>query len=1087
MKQETITERNGEIKSINENYEVIGCPYCNSTNAIKFRAAADIVKCLNCETVYLRTRLKKEAMQKLYLSYNTDAPQMFLPKNDSEIKTSVLRRDYWMKEILSYTKTKGNCLDIGCGWGAFLDNARSYGFNPRGIEITKKGADFAKSKLKINATSEQFLETHFENNSFTFVTLNHVLEHLPEPKEAIKKIFEILEPGGMFCGIVPNVNSLCSIFLKESWEWLDADYHYVHYSPASLKQHLQKAGFVIEKIYTASGDYNRQHLSQVINAFYRPQNNSLIPEITSKIENDGAGEEIRFLVRKPFTVSEEPELKRIRINSEARKFNSYKASIIIPVYNKVEYTQKCLETLYTIDNGVNNFEVIVVDNASSDDTEKFLVYASGMYSDLKILRNSKNLRYAGACNAGAAAAEGEYLIFLNNDTVPTEKWLSEGLVPLITNSQVGIVGSKLLYADRTIQHAGVQFIGNMHTKYELWPSHRFLGLSEDEPLANIAEPVDAVTGACLFISKKIFDKVNGFNEEYQMYFEDSDLCFKVTAAGKKVFYQPKSVVIHYEGKSNNDESHRHSQNQKAAEIFYSNWNSFINKMSLERSGAKINISNLSYSDLLIVQRLESSKHLANIFLRNSRFEEAENILRQILKAAPKYQGVAEILHTIDNLKNHKPADNNIQYDRVENSLRHNTVQKNKFPEVSIIVPVYNNIRYTKEFVDSLFSSTEVQLELIIVDNASTDETPEFLAQLKNTKADIKIISNKENLGFPASINQGILNAAANYILIANNDIVLTSGWLERIIEVAESDNKIGIVGPISNEVSGLQKDTQANYNSIDDMHRYASLVKEKNKNEVMEFPRVAFLCTLIKKEVIEKIGGLDERFSPGNYEDDDFCLRAQLNGFKTVIAKDVFIHHYGSKSFKANGEIEYAARLEVNKKIFIEKWGASPDDIWIKGSAFNHTKNLLVPINANRFIQYFDNARLLISEKEYKLALENLEKAIQNYNTTQSDNSIPLTDVYNLAANISLFVNDLDSAQKYFEEELKLNPNSSSACFGLGEVFWSVENFDTAKTMYEYAVANDAENLKAQSKLEEVNLILGLTRKHNTLFIEIPE
>ncbi len=116
-----------------------------------------------------------------------------------------------------------------------------------------------------------------------------------------------------------------------------------------------------------------------------------------------------------------------------------------------------------------------------------------------------------------------------------------------------------------------------------------------------------------------------------------------------------------------------------------------------------------------------------------------------------------------------------------------------------------------------------------------------------------------------------------YILIANNDIIVTEGWLERMIQVAESNSQIGLVGPISNAVSGVQIDKEAKYNSIEEMHKYAASVKQKNKNQIFEFPRVAFLCTLIKKEVVEKIGGLDERFSPGNFEDDDFCLRAQVS------------------------------------------------------------------------------------------------------------------------------------------------------------------------------------------------------------------
>lgn len=112
-----------------------------------------------------------------------------------------------------------------------------------------------------------------------------------------------------------------------------------------------------------------------------------------------------------------------------------------------------------------------------------------------------------------------------------------------------------------------------------------------------------------------------------------------------------------------------------------------------------------------------------------------------------------------------------------------------------------------------------------------------------------MILNDSNIGFPAAVNQGIQCANSKYILIANNDIILTKDWLSRLIQIAKSDNRIGIVGPISNEVSGVQKDKEANYKTIDEMHLYAASVSEKNKNKITQFPRVAFLCTLIKKKL----------------------------------------------------------------------------------------------------------------------------------------------------------------------------------------------------------------------------------------------
>ena len=403
------------------------------------------------------------------------------------------------------------------------------------------------------------------------------------------------------------------------------------------------------------------------------------------------------------------------------------------------------------------------------------------------------------------------------------------------------------------------------------------------------------------------------------------------------------------------------------------------------------------------------------------------------------------------------------------------------PKVSIILISFNQYEYTKKCIISLTENTSSNFEIILVDNNSTDST------IKNTKKEfpeVQLIQNKTNLGFPTAANQGIANALGKYVLLLNNDTIVTEGLIERMIEVAESDPKIGIVGPISNEVSGLQKDNEANYKTIDEMHLYAEAIREKNKNKTLPFPRVAFLCTLIKKEVIDKIGGLDERFSPGNYEDDDFCLRAQLAGYKTVIAQDVFIHHYGSKSFKADGERKYAERLKINHKIFVDKWGADPDEIWLKGKPFNQQRSLYISIDSDEFVKSFERAQKNIEDKEYELAFAQLQKACLEFeNSSKAISIVSKEELTLLTANIALIINEYDNAKQYFEETLKLNPTSSDACFGLGQVFYQAEMFEQSKTMLEWAIKNDPQNQKAAEGLKAVNEILSLAPEHNSLIV----
>jgi len=312
--------------------------------------------------------------------------------------------------------------------------------------------------------------------------------------------------------------------------------------------------------------------------------------------------------------------------------------------------------------------------------------------------------------------------------------------------------------------------------------------------------------------------------------------------------------------------------------------------------------------------------------------------------------------------------------------------------------------------------------------------------------------------------------------------LVTENWLNRMIKVAESNPSIGIVGPISNIVSGVQLDKNAKYQDAAEMYNYAAKIKKSNKGKSFEFPRVAFLCTLIKRNVLDTIGGLDERFSPGNFEDDDFCLRAQLAGFKTIVAEDVFIHHFGSISFKANGTDDYAKRLEHNKVLFTNKWGADPEEIWLQGKTIIN-RNLFIPFDENLYLQNMKRAMIYLEDKDYEQSLASLKEAINcydSYSRTGFDH-ISKIELLNLAANTALIKCDYQEAKEFFEMELQADPTSSRACTGLAEIFFTVEMYEESKTMFEWALKYNSTNNSALEGLKKVNGILQLEEEHNNL------
>nr|MBA3965378.1 glycosyltransferase [Nitrospirales bacterium] len=231
---------------------------------------------------------------------------------------------------------------------------------------------------------------------------------------------------------------------------------------------------------------------------------------------------------------------------------SFDCSIIIPVWNKVELTSQCLTHVAEVTEGCS-YEVIVVDNASTDATQAFLSTLSG---DVQVITNPENYGFAKACNQGAAAAKGRFLVFLNNDTIPKPGWLRALVNEVECHQDVAIVGSKLLYPNDTIQHAGVVFSKNCLTPY-----HIFRGAPGELQAVNVRREFQVVTAACMLIRREEFDAVGHFDEIYQNGFEDVDLCLKVGKRGKKVIYQPESVLYHLEHQTpgrKNPETERHN-------------------------------------------------------------------------------------------------------------------------------------------------------------------------------------------------------------------------------------------------------------------------------------------------------------------------------------------------------------------------------------------------------------------------------------------------------------------------------------------------------------------------------------------------
>ncbi|HET7814186.1 MAG TPA: glycosyltransferase family 2 protein [Candidatus Baltobacteraceae bacterium] len=240
--------------------------------------------------------------------------------------------------------------------------------------------------------------------------------------------------------------------------------------------------------------------------------------------------------------------------------------------------------------------------------------------------------------------------------------------------------------------------------------------------------------------------------------------------------------------------------------------------------------------------------------------------------------------------------------------------------VSIVMLSWNAPQFTKLALESIEQFTTGDYEIVIVDNGSDPDTVEWLKTLGDRA---RVIYNAENRGFAGGNNQALAAARGEYIVLLNNDVIVTEGWLDGLLHAFDRIPGLGVSAPRSNKIAGDQIVVDASYADIAQMHVYANARRERYRDRGYMTDRAIGLCLCIDRRVIDEIGGIDERFGVGNFEDDDFCMRVRAAGYRIFVCDDVFIHHFGSQTFAAN-KIDWTATMRENWSKFAEKWGLPP-------------------------------------------------------------------------------------------------------------------------------------------------------------------
>jgi GT2 family glycosyltransferase/tetratricopeptide (TPR) repeat protein len=244
---------------------------------------------------------------------------------------------------------------------------------------------------------------------------------------------------------------------------------------------------------------------------------------------------------------------------------------------------------------------------------------------------------------------------------------------------------------------------------------------------------------------------------------------------------------------------------------------------------------------------------------------------------------------------------------------------------SLVILCCNEVTCSRLCLNSVLRHTRTPYELILIDNGSTDDTPELLRGYQHRPGPqrVQVIRNETNLGFACGCNQGIRLSEGALVVLLNNDTVVTPGWLEGLTRHLEDSGpeqpSVGLVGPLSNYAAPPQKLT-ASYTDLAGLDAFALQHRQTHPGRGRDVPRLTGFCLLIRREVIDQVGLLDERFGPGFFDDDDLCLRARDAGFRLRLAQDVYIHHFGNRTFQGLG-LDAQQLLRENFARFRDKWG----------------------------------------------------------------------------------------------------------------------------------------------------------------------
>jgi GT2 family glycosyltransferase len=458
-----------------------------------------------------------------------------------------------------------------------------------------------------------------------------------------------------------------------------------------------------------------------------------------------------------------------------------RCAVIIPTYNGAALTTFCLKALLAHPPSRCQWTIVVVDDASTEPAAEKL---ARFEPHIQLVEQEVNTGFAGACNAGArAAGDCDHFVFLNNDTLPVAGWLDALVEEVSADERVAVVGSKLLFPNGQVQHAGVA-IGQ-----DRWPHHLYGGFPATHPAVNRAKQVAAVTAACMLVRRADFDQLGGFDTGFQNGYEDVDLCLRLASRQRLTRYCPRSVVYHLESVTRWP-SGTPERTEASVALYEQRWRSIIAPDDLQHY-VDDGLLELSYGPHYPV-RISVSSELAVVDRDGEELVGLERVLSlrsrqvmELLSAQTRRQlkaavGNSAVLSA--------PRCSTGPARRIADGSQHQLGAAESGRLISVVIPVKNGARDLEELLPLLLGqSIQARLEIVAIDSGSADDTIEVLGRFGATVLAIE----PTDFDHALTRNLGAEQAAGDVLVfLSQRTRPVGERWLAPLIAQLDGDPEV---------------------------------------------------------------------------------------------------------------------------------------------------------------------------------------------------------------------------------------------------------------------------------------------------------